>query len=59
MTDSIQMPYTPKTKGKIRKGKIPATKKSPIPPSMYSLLLSIIPEAISSTATNPNNGGSI
>lgn len=38
---------------------IPATKKSPIPPSKYSLFLSIIPEAISNTAKNPIIGGSI
>ncbi len=53
------MHYTPRTKGRIKKGKIPAAKKSPIPPSVYSLFLSIIPEAMNNTPTNPNNGGSI
>ncbi len=53
------MLYIPKTNGRIRKGKIPAPKKSTVPPMVYSLFLSIIPEAMSSTAMNPNNGGSI
>ena len=46
-------------KGRIRNGSIPAAKKSPTPPSIYSFFLSIIPEAISSTAKNPITAGSM
>jgi hypothetical protein len=46
-------------KGKITKGRIPATKKRPTPKNVYSFFLSIIPEAMSSTAKNPITGGSI
>lgn len=46
-------------KGKTRNGRIPAAKKSPTPPSIYSIFLSITPEAISSTAKNPIAGGSM